>query len=179
MEKITHSIFEPRQAFKVDKKTGEAVKVDYIAPTGVKEFDKYYIKRVVKQVPVPVQEGSDDYVLDLKVIDDKVDIEATINSQADDVGLEAMMAKFERTGDPSVLPQPVQATDEIMDLTQLPQDNAEYFDYIHNLAAAYENLPIELRKDMTAEEFVKQITQKQVDDFLASKKPVTEEKKDE
>ena len=172
------SIFEPRKAFKVDKKTGEAKQVDYISPVGITEFDKYYIKRVVKQVPVPVSEGSEDFVLQLKVIDDKEDIIQLINSQADGVGLEAMLEKFNRTGDPSVLPQPVQATDDIMDFTKLPQDNAEYFEYIHGLASAYEQLPIELRKDMTAEEFVKQVTQKQVDDFVASKL-LKEEKTDE
>lgn len=172
------SIFEPRKAFKVNKKTGEAERTDYISPAGITEFDKFYNKRVIKQVPVPVSEGSDDYVLQLKVIDDKEDIAQLINSQADGVGLDAMLEKFSRTGDPSVLPQPVQATDEVMDFTKLPQDNAEYFEYIHGLAAAFEKLPIELRQDMTAEEFVKQVTQKQVDDFIASK-TVKEEKKDE
>lgn len=172
------SIFEARKAFKVDKKTGEAIQVDYVAPSGPKVYDKYYIKRQVKFVPVPVSDGSEDYVLEMKVIEDKEDIKELINSQADNVGLEAMLEKFNRTGDPSVLPQPVQATDDIVDFTKLPQDNAEYFEYIHGLAAAYENLPIELRKDMTAEEFVKQVTQKQVDDFIASK-TVKEEKKDE
>ena len=175
---VKHSIFEPRQAFIVDKKTGEAKQVDYEAPTGPKQYDQYYIKRQVKLVPVPVSEGSEDYVLEVKVIDNLEDIRQVIESQAEGVGLQAMLDKFNRTGDPSVLPQPVNPTDEVMDFTKLPQDNAEYFEYIHGLAAAYENLPIELRKDMTAEEFVKQVTQKQVDDFVASK-TVKEEKKDE
>lgn len=172
-----NTLFQPRKAF--DKKTGE--QIDYISP-GQDNFDKYYIKRVVKYVPVPLFEGSDDYVLDMKVIEDKVDIVETINSQANDVGLKAMLERFEKTGDPSCLPSPVNATDDILDLTKLPQDNAEYFEYIHGLADKYKSLPVELRQDMTLDEFVKKITDKQVNDWLESVKPVekkVEDKKDE
>lgn len=165
------SIFEPRKRFEVvDKKTGELKQVDYITP-GLKDFDEYYIKRKIRQVPVPVDDNETGYVLELKVIDDKEDIKQVINSQADSVGLEAMLAKYERTGDPSVLPQPVNATDQIQDFTKLPQDNAEYFEYIHALAAKFESLPLELRKDMTINDFMKQLTDKQVDDYLQSVKP--------
>ena len=169
---VTHSIFEPRQVF--DK---NGVQVPYVSP-GVKEFDKYYVDYNVKQIPVPVAEGSDDYVLVMKVVEDKKDIKEIIQSQAGDVGLEAMLAKYERTGDPSVLPGPVEAGDGIVDFTQLPQDDAEYFEYIHGLAAAYEKLPIELRKDMSMEDFIKNITDKQVNDYLQTVKP-KEEVKDE
>lgn len=174
------NIFQPRQAFVVDEKTGVTKQVDYVTPVGIKEYDKYYIKRQIKFVPVPVQEGVDDYVLDMRVIDEKEDIAQLINSQADGVGLQAMIDKFERTGDPSVLPQPVNATDDVVDFTKLPQDNAEYFEYIHALAEKYESLPIELRKDMTAEDFVRNVTNKQVEDYLNTlKSPVkVEEKKD-
>lgn len=176
------NIFQPRKAFKVvDAKTGELKQVDYVTPVLIKEFDKYYIKRQIKFIPVPVQDGSDDYVLDMKVIDEKEDIEQVINSQAEGVGLQAMMDKYQRTGDPSVLPQPIKTTDDIVDFTQLPQDNAEYFEYIHALAEKYESLPIELRKDMTAEDFVRNVTNKQVDDYLNSlyKSPEkVEDKKD-
>ena len=177
MEQVAN-IFQPRKAFIVDKKTGETKQVDYVTPVLDKEYDKYYIKRQIKYVPVPVAANSDDYVLEMKIIDDKEDIYQVINSQADGVGLQAMIDKFERTGDPSVLPQPVKATDEVVDFTKLPQDNAEYFDYIHSLYAKYQDLPIELRKDMTADEFVKNVTDKQVNDYLASIKP-QEDKKDE
>ena len=168
------TIFEPRKKFGND-----GVLVDYVAPTGPKEYDQYYIKRQIKFVPVPVAEGSDDYVLEMKVIDDLQSIDEVINSQAGDVGLQAMLDRFEKTGDPSVLPQPVKATDEVVDFTKLPQDNAEYFEYIHGLAGAFEKLPIELRKDMTPTDFIKNITQKQVDDYLASIKPVEKGEKDE
>ena len=177
MEKVS-SIFEPRKAYEVDKKTGLTKQVDYITPVGIKEYDKYYIKRQIKFVPIPVSEGSDDYVLEMRIIDDKEDIYQLINSQASGVGLQAMLEKFERTGDLSVLPQPVQATDDIVDFTQLPQDNAEYFEYIHSLANKFKSLPVELRGDMTVEDFVKNITQKQVDDYVASLMP-KEDKKDE
>ena len=172
------NIFQPRKAYKVDQKTGEAVQVDYIPPIGITEWDKYYIKRQIKFVPKPVSDGSEDYVLEMKVIDDLEDIAESINSAADGVGLDAMLYKFDQTGDPSVLPQPVKATDEIVDFTKLPQDNAEYFEYIHSLADKFKNIPVELRGDMTVEDFVRNITQKQVDDYMASLMP-KEDKKDE
>lgn len=176
MSKVAN-IFQPRKVFEVvDEKKGIVKQVDYISPVGIKEFDKYYIKRQIKYVPVPVAENSDDYVLEMKVIDDKEDILQVINSQADGVGLQAMIDKFERTGDPSVLPQPIKATDEVVDFTKLPQDNAEYFEYIHALAEKYEGLPIELRKDMTASDFIRNVTDQQVNDYLASIKPVEDNK---
>ena len=137
------------------------VQVPYEAPTGPKEYDKFYIKRQIKFVPVPVSEDSDDYVLEMKVIDEKEDIAELINSQAPDVGLEAMLDRFAKTGDPSVLPQPMKASDDIVDFTNLPQDDAEYFEYIHNLAAKFEALPIELRQDMSLSDFIKNISNKQ------------------
>lgn len=164
---MVSNIFQPRKAF-----DDKGVVIDYITPVLTPEYDKYYIKREIKFVPKPVSEGSEDYILEMKVVDELEDIDMLINSQAKDVGLDAMLDRFARTGDPSVLPQPVKATDDIVDFTKLPQDNAEYFQYIHGLAAAFEKLPIELRKDMSAEDFVKNITQKQVDDYLASVKPV-------
>lgn len=174
------NIFSPRKKFEIiDQKTGELKQVDYVTPVGINEYDKFYVKRKIKFVPVPVQEGSDDYVLEMKVIDDKEDIVQVINSQAAGVGLQAMIDKFERTGDPSVLPQPVNPTDDVVDFTKLPEDNAEYFDYIHGLAAKFEELPIELRKDMTASDFIRNITNKQVEDYLASIMPKESEKKDE
>lgn len=174
------NIFTPRKRFEVvNSKTGELKKVDYITPVGIKEYDQFYIKRQIKFVPLPVQEGSDDYILSMKVVENKEDIKLLINSQADGVGLQAMIDKFEKTGDPSVLPQPITATDQIVDFTKLPQDNAEYFEYIHGLAAKFEDLPIELRKDMTLTDFIKNITNKQVEDYLSSVKPVESEKKHE
>lgn len=172
------NIFQPRKKFEViNAKTGELKQVDYITK-GQSDFDEFYIKRKIKFVPVPVQEGSDDYVLELKVIDDKEDIRQVINSQADGVGLQAMIDKFEKTGDPSVLPQPMNPSDDIVDFTKMPQDDAEYFDYIHSLAEQFEKLPIELRKDMDAKTFIQNVTQKQVDDYLKTLMP-KEEKKDE
>lgn len=167
----THSIFEPRQSF--DK---NGVAVSYVSPVGIKEYDKYYINYIVKQVPVPLGE-SDDYVLEMRVIEDKQSIKAIIDSQVGDVGLEAMLEKFNRTGDPSVLPSPVQATEQVQDFTKVPQDSAEYFSYVHGLAAAFESLPIELRKDLTMEAFIKQVTDKQVNDYLDSVKPKVKEEK--
>lgn len=169
------SIFSPRFDNLVQK-DGTIKQVPHEA-TASGPFDEYYIDRELIEVPKPVEGSEDDYVLVPKVKESKRSIREVINSQADDVGLDNMIRKYELTGDPSVLPTAVAASDEVLDLTKLPQDNAEYMAYIHNLNAAYEALPIELRKDMTIEEFLRNVTPEQVNAYLESVKP-KEEKKD-
>lgn len=169
------SIFAPRMDY-VPQKDGTLKEVPHIA-AGTGNFDEYYIDRELVEVPKPVEGSVDDYILVPKLKESKRSIREVINSQADDVGLDNMIRKYELTGDPSVLPSGIAASDEVLDLTKLPQDNAEYMAYIHNLSAAYEALPIELRKDMSMEEFIKNITPEQVNAYLDSVKP-KEEKKD-
>ena len=169
------SIFSPRIEVIPDKKTGE-VTTKLRRSEGIKEFDKYYIDYNVKFVPKLLDGTEDDYILEMKVIESKRDIAEVINSQANDVGLKAMLERFEKTGDPSVLPTGINATDDILDLTKIPQDGAEYFEYIHGLVDKFKSLPDDLRKDMTLEEFVKNVGQQQVDAYLSGIKPV--DKKD-
>lgn len=172
---IAHSIFEPRFKKVLDKKTGEVVlePLEFVNDT---VYDEYYYDYELVEVPVPVPGSEDEYTLVPKIKESKRSIREVIDSQADDVGLDNIMRKFALTGDQSVLPSPVQATDEILDLTRLPQDGAEYFTYIHALAAQYEALPIELRQDMTMDEFIKNVTQDQVNSYLNKFKPKGEVK---
>jgi len=170
------SIFSPRVDI-VATKSGEVSCKPYISPA-VEKFDKYYIDYNIKFVPKLLEGTDDDYILEMKVIESVRDIVEVINSQADDVGLKAMLERFEKTGDPSVLPSGVNATDQILDLTQIPQDGAEYFEYIHGLVDKFKSLPEDLRKDMTLDEFVKNVSQQQVDAYLESKKPVDKKEGD-
>lgn len=144
---------------------------------GLDNFDKYYLDYEIKDVVKPL-EGTDDFIIEKKIIVSKRDIVEYINSQADDVGLDAMLRRFNQTGDSSCLPQPVQASDEILDLTKLPQDNAEYFAYIHKLADDYEKLPLELRKDMSMDEFVKRISNDDIYAYFDAMKKTNEVKED-
>lgn len=138
------SIFSPR----TNPKTGELLKspsFDY--------YDKYYINTECVMVPKPVEGSDEDYILVPKLKESKVDIQELLDSQSDDVGLQAALDRFARTGDPSVLPSPVQASDDILDLTLLPEDSADYFNYIHSLAKSFESIPVQIRGDLDINEF--------------------------
>lgn len=149
------SIFSPRRV-KFVAKDGTISYKDYIAP-GQNNFEEYYIDRELIYVPQPVEGSDEEYILIPKIKETKRSIKEVIDSQADDVGLDNALRKFALTGDPSVLPGPVQANDNILDLTSLPEDSADYFKYIHGLASSFEALPVELRKDLTMEEFTKKV----------------------
>lgn len=159
---MVHSIFEPKKAYVKDK-DGVVKEVPYVTP-GQDNFEKYYIDREIVEKVRLLEGGTDeDFVIDLVVKETKRDVFETINSQADDVGLDNALRKFAMTGDPSVLPQEVKATDDILDLTALPQDDAEYFEYIHGLAAKFYALPADLRKDLTMQEFIEGVMAGKID----------------
>lgn len=165
-----NSIFAPRYNKTVTK--DGLVKFTDRVIKGKKDFDKYYIDYKVKKIVKPLPGGKeDDYILESKVVEVRKDIRQLIQSQSDEVGLDNMLKKFAMSGDLSTLP-PQMNNGEIQDITNLPQDNAEYFVYIHKLAAEYESLPADLRKDMTLDQFVKSMTDDQIKAYLDSKKPV-------
>lgn len=154
---------------------------DYVTP-GQKGWDEYYIDREIILVPKPVEgDDPDAYVLEPKIKENKRKIFDVINSQADDVGLDNALKKYALTGDPGVLPGSAKAGEGVFDLTSLPSDSAEYFTYIHGLQKAFEDLPLDLRKDMSIEDFTKKVINGEIDvaGYLNSIKPVENvEKKD-
>lgn len=91
----------------------------------------------------------------LKVVETKVDIQEYINSFADDCGVENVLRKFARTGDASLFAvhQPI----ENVDATKMPEKSAEEL---------FADLPADLRKDMTFEQFVKSLTQEQLQAYI-------------
>ena len=170
---MVSNLFSPRKGNPIlDKKTGEVVGYeDYITPKSG-PFDEYYIDYEVVQVCKPVEGGSDeDFIITEKIKESKRKIQDVLDSQADDVGLDNMIKKFALTGDPSVLPQGVDATDEILDLTKFPSDTAEYMEYIQNLNKEYYSLTDDLREKMNPQEFVNSMTPEKLKNYIDSKQP--------
>lgn len=130
-------------------------------------FDEFYIDREIVDTVQPVKGGSDeDFIIVQKVKETKRSIKEVIESQSKEVGLQNLLTKFALNGqDPNL---GVKVTDQVLDLTIMPQDSADYFAYIHNIYEAYQNIPVELRKDMSIEEFVKNVKDKDVDAYIAS-----------
>lgn len=174
------NLFSPRKGKPIlEKKTGEVIGYkDYVSPQSG-PFDQYYIDYEVVQVCKPVEGGSEeDFIITEKIKESKRKIQDVLDSQADDVGLDNVLRKFALTGDPSVLPAPVEMSDEILDLTTFPEDSADYMDYVQNLNKAYYSLPEDLRKDMNPQEFVNSMTPEKLKNYIDSKKKVEEPKKE-
>lgn len=169
---MAYSIFQPRSVLVCDK-NGVLKKTDYISP-GQSGWDEFYIDREIIDKVVPVEGTDNEYIIVPEVKETKRSIKETIESQASDVGLDNILRKFALSGDKSILPQPCTFTDEVLDLTKLPQDNAEYFEYIHAIYEKYQSLPVELRKDLSISDFVQQVSQADIDSYLASVTPKKE-----
>lgn len=169
------SIFSPRYTTTVDK--NGAVKKTLREVPGVDLSEEFYFDLNLKLIPKKVEGSDEDYIIIPKVTYSKRSIKETIDSQADGVGLEAMLRKFAITNDPADLPKGMEEG-AFFDCTKVPSDDAEYFQYIRKLQADYEALPIALRKDMTMEEFVSKVTNQEAQAFIDSQKPVEKESED-
>ena len=144
---------------------------------GEKDFDKYYIDRVVKQVVKKTGEGEDDFILVNKVIETKRDIAKEIHAQAGDAGIEAYMRQYEIMGEP--IPD-VKVSDDIQDFTGMPETLADAVLLGENSRKMFASLPKDLVGKMSYEEFISNFSQENFDAYIASlTPPKVEEKKGE
>ena len=139
---------------------------------GQKDFDKYWIDRVVKQVVKKTGDGEEDFILVDKVIESKRDIAKEIHAQAGDVGIEAYIRQFEIAGEP--IPD-VNLSDEVQDFTNMPGSLADAVLLGENARKLYASLPSELKGKMSMDEFVSGFTQEKFDNFIASLMPPKKE----
>lgn len=113
--------------------------------------------KVVDEVVV-IHEKSETYphgVYSVKksVVDNFVNIDESINSYADDVGVYNILNKVEMTGDTSLL-HVSSGEDIINDASNLPADEHEAVRAAQKGIKAFENAPSELIKGRTIEQFV-------------------------
>lgn len=161
----------------VDKSTGEVI---LFGPScarkfeGKKDFDKYYIDRVVKQVVKKTGEGEDDYILVDKVIESKRDIQAVIQAQVPDVGIEAYMKPYLMAGEE--IPD-VSVTDDIQDFTAMPDNLADAIMLGEESRKKFDALPSDLKGKMSYEEFMTNFSQTMFDEFVEKMLPPKEEEK--
>lgn len=147
---------------------------------GKKDFDKYYIDRVIKQVVQKTGEGEDDFIIVDKVIETKRDIAQEINAQMGDAGIDAYLKDFEMAG-----VNPMDSFDgvskDIQDFSEMPDNLADSILLGEKARVAYASLPSELKKGLSYEKFITNFTQEKFDEYMASLVPpkVEEEKKGE
>lgn len=139
---------------------------------GEKDFDKYYIDRVVKQVVNITGEGEDDYIIVDKVIETKRDIAQVINAQADDVGVDAYMRPYLQSGES--IPA-VKVEEKVQDFTQMPETLADAVAIGERAKAAFKTLDPKLTKGKSYEEFILSMTQEAFSEYIKSFIPKKEE----
>lgn len=175
---------------KIDKGTGEVIASTGNSKNcfdfkkrfeGEKDFDKYYIDRVIKQVPKKVGQGEDDYVIVDKVVESKRLISEVINADSDKAGIEAYLAPYVASKTP--LPG-VKVEDSINDYTKCPENLADAIMLGEDARKAFNNLDPKLTKGMSYEEFITGFKNEMFQDYinkLSNKEPAkpSEDKKGE
>lgn len=139
---------------------------------GQKDFDKYYIHTVIKQVVKKVGLGEEDYVLVDKKQITKDDIAQTINSQNDEAGIDAYLKNLVLQGEEL---QNTSVSKNVNDFSKAPEDLAAACDLGHKMVKAFNSLPKELKKDLSIEEFLNGMTQEAFNNYMVSLLPKKEE----
>lgn len=107
------------------------------------------------------------------VVENKKDIKILVNSHADEVGVVNILNRIIKTGDMSLL----QAREaQYIDTTQLPQSLGEVQAKAIALESIYANIPEDLKKDMSLDQFVKTMTDERVKAYYDGLKNVEEKK---
>lgn len=159
----------------IDKETGIVKKNQFTVLKsfeGQKDFDKYYIDRVIKQVVQKTGDGEDDFILVDKVVETKRDIAQVINAQADEVGVDAYLRPYLASGEQ--IPA-VQVSDNISDFTQFPETLAEVAAVGELARANFNKLDPKLTKGKSYEEFITSMTQEAFTEYLKSFIPKKED----
>ena len=110
------------------------------------------------------------------VIISQIDTQEYIQSFADDVGIENILKKFELTGDPNLLNQidrpsiPIgeDGKEIIQDYSNLPSDEEQALILAEKARAEFANLPPELVKNRSFNEFAETCTKEELLEYLAS-----------
>lgn len=155
---------------------GFAVRKDY---EGQKDFDQCYKEVTIKQRIKKIGDGEHDFVLEEYEDVKEIPIREVIDSQVDQVGIEAYLRPYEVAG----LDLPgVEVSDAITDFSIFPDDPADVSKVGDVMMQNFYSLPADLRGDAkTPEEFLANLTQEKFNSWLEKSSNVekVEEKKDE
>lgn len=101
------------------------------------DFDKYYINRKVVQVVKKTGEGETDFILEDKVIDEKILIDEVIQADADSCGVYNIINKVLKTGDESILN--IDNSGQFADISAYPDNIHDAYKVLNDAVNAYEN----------------------------------------
>lgn len=124
-----------------------------------------------------IDEKTGDYVVDqVPVITARIDTQDYIQSFADEVGIENILKRFELTGDPNLLNQiqrpsvsiDVDGKEIIQDYSNLPSDEEQALKLAEKARAEFANLPPELVKNRSFNEFAETCTKEELIQYIQS-----------
>lgn len=137
------------------------------------DFDKYYIDRDVKEVfkaTGQVDENGDALgVVELKIIDKKLDISEVLESQRDSVGVEAYIKSLSLQGE-NINDFGTVVDDKINDFSEMPNTLADVMTAGDKAKEAFANMdPVLKGEHTTIEGFLNSLSQEKVDSYIKAR----------
>lgn len=132
-------------------------------------YDEFYVHKEVKEYCEKTGEGKYDFIIKKEVVETKEPIKEVINSQADQVGIEAYMRQCIAEGmNPEEMTAEVK--DAINDFTYAPETLADALSLNDIAKKKFEALPEDLRgKCGNYQEFASFMSDKMLDEWVNSK----------
>lgn len=110
-------------------------------------------------------EGDKDFVVKTRVVESsRINRQKYIESFSDEVGIHNILRKVQATGDESLLKQRADAP--FIDATQFQTSRSDLVNSVDKGIKAFDNLPSDIKKKMSMEEFVNSFGQKEFDAYI-------------
>lgn len=139
----------------------KATCTDYSADKDIVEYaEEQYIEKT--------GEGDKDFVVKTRVVESsRINRQDYISSFADEVGIKNILKKVQATGDETLLKQ--RPDGAFIDVTQFPDTRSGMYEAVKNGVKAFDDLPDDVKKKMSMEDFVNYFGQKEFDDYVKAK----------
>ena len=139
----------------------KATVTDYTKGKDIVEYEE-------QEFVVKTGEGDTDYVVKKRIVEkSRINRQAYINSFSDEVGIHNILKKVQLTGDETLLKQRADAP--FIDATQFQTSRSDLVNSVNKGVQNFDNLPDEIKKKMSMEDFVNSFGQKEFDDFIQDK----------
>ena len=144
---------------------------------GQKDFDQDYISIEIVDYVEKTGEGENDFVIKKKVVETREPIADVVARDADQVGVYNIIKQVMRTGDTSLLPMDDGKCQ--VDLVGAPETLMEVKAMGEDAAKKYAGLDPRLTKGRTLAEFVANLSNEELNEFINAVKGRQEEKSEE
>lgn len=130
--------------------------------------DKDIVEYAEEEYVEKTGEGDKDFVVKTRVVESsRVNRQEYVNSFSDEVGIHNILKKVLATGDETLLKQ--RPDGAFIDATQFQTSRADLVNSVEKGVKAFDNLPVDIKKKMSMEDFVNNFGQKEFDAFIQAK----------